>query len=68
MVEDINSVNYTTVLIALDNDAIGTATEIVAKGKIKNAKLLPLSKDIKNMTIEERRTLFADYITSSEPS
>lgn len=68
MVEDINSINYDTVLIALDNDAISTATEIVAKGKIKNARLLPLSKDIKNMTIAERRTLFADYLTSSEPS
>lgn len=68
MIDDINSVNYKTVLIALDNDAIGTATSIVAEGRIKNAKLLPLRKDIKNMTIEERRNLFADYITSSEPS
>lgn len=68
MIEDINSVNYKTVLLALDNDAIATATKIVAEGRIKNAKLLPLQKDIKNMTPEERRTLFADYITSSESS
>jgi hypothetical protein len=59
--EQINAQQYGTVLIALDNDALSVATRIATSGTIRNAQLLSLDKDIKDMSLEQRTTLLAPF-------
>lgn len=65
--DDINSVGYDQVLIALDKDALATAISLAAEAKLlKNASILPLEKDFKNMDLDERKAIIEEYTTSSE--
>jgi hypothetical protein len=53
MAEDINNKQYDRVWVALDKDALATGTAIAVGGKLRNAKLMTLQKDFKDMTIGE---------------